>query len=117
MGTSSKLILVVAIFATTVSSTCRKKLICADNSTYTFINNDARAYPDKDSIRVGDTLWIEINMPTTLRDTLTNTMIDFSGAVSVGNAFSIDIFVGGSISNPGTSYAANNFNYYIINGQ
>jgi len=118
MGINIKLTMVVTtLFVTTINSTCKKGQVCADNNTYTFINNYAKAYPDSDSIRVGDTLWIEISMPTTLKDELTNTMIDFSDAVSVGNTFSIDVFVGGNVNNPGTAYAANNFNYYVINGQ
>lgn len=118
MRSNIKLILVVAItFATTISSTCKKSLICADNNTYTFINNDARAYPDRDSIRVGDTLWIEISMPTTLSDALTNTMIDFSNAVSVGNSPGVGQFIGGSVSDPGVIGAVDKFNYSIIKGE
>ena len=118
MGTNIKITLVVAIIlATTISSTCKKNLICGDKASYFFTNNHATAYPTRDSIRVGDTLVVEISMPTTLRDTLTNSLIDFSDAIGIGNSFSMDIFTGGSVSNPGSSFAANNFEYYVFNGQ
>jgi hypothetical protein len=118
MDINYKSIMVITIiFATTVYSTCKKGRICGDNNTYTFINNNARAYPDKDSIRIGDTLWIDITMPTTLRDITTNSMIDFSEAVSVGNSPGLGKFTGGSVSDPGTIGAVDKFNYYITKGQ
>lgn len=117
MDINSKTTLVVAIlFATTISSTC-KKFICADNNTYTFIKNYAKAYPDKDSIRIGDTIWIEITMPTTLKDALTNAIIDFSNAVGIGNAFGVGLFTDGSVSDPGVTGAVDKFDYSIIKGK
>ncbi len=118
MVINSKIILIVVIiFATTISSTCKKKFICADSNTYTFINNYAKAYPDKDSIQIGDTLWIQINMPTILKDITTNTMTDFSNAVSVGNTFGVGLFTGGSESDPGVTGAVNKFDYLVAKGQ
>jgi hypothetical protein len=118
MGIDNRRMLVVVIlFTTTIGSTCKNKLICADNNTYTFINNYAKVYPDKDSIRVGDTLWTEIKMPTTLKDEQTNVMVDFSDAVSVGNTLGIGLFTGGSVNDPGSTGAVDKFDYSVIMGQ
>lgn len=116
INNSRIIMLVIILFATTISSTC-KKLICADTNTYTFIHNYARAYPNKDSVRVGDTIWIEISTPTILKDITTNTMIDFSNATSVGNSIGIVLAVGGSINDPGVVGALDKFNYFISKGQ
>jgi hypothetical protein len=118
MGTSFKNIMVVAIlFATTINSTCKKNLICADNNTYTFINNYAKTYPDRDSIHIGDTIWIEFNLPIFFKDNLTQQMIDFSNSPNFGNHLSELKFIGGSLLDPGSSYATERFRYILIKGK
>lgn len=62
---------------TLIYSRC-KPIICSDAISYSFKVDSARAYQDKDSIRVGDTLWIEIDLPTQLQDINTNRIVDYN---------------------------------------
>lgn len=57
----------VIIFLTIVFSTSKKSILSCTESTYSF-NVDAKVYPNKDSINIGDTMWLEINSPTTFTD-------------------------------------------------
>ncbi len=110
------LVILITIGVVSINSTCTKDgvLGCA-NSVYSF-KTGVQAYPDKDSILVGDTIWLEVNIPTKLIDVSTNTLVDFSDAANFGSAISFDMFIGGSISNPGISFAANNFNFFLSKG-
>lgn len=63
---------------------CNKRFGCEKN-VYGFAIG-IKAYPDKDNLMVGDTIWFEINEPTTLRDTQTGRMIDYSNAANLGSA-------------------------------
>lgn len=112
----SRVLILVVLSFITIFSTCKKGTLCGDNNTYTFTHNYASAYPNKDSVLVGDTIWIEINIPFRLRDINTNQIVDYSNAVSIGNSFGVGEFIGGSISEPGTMGAVNNFNYITIKG-
>lgn len=98
---------------TTVFATCRKN--CVETS-YSF-NISARAYPDKDSIHVGDTLWLEVNAPTTLHDNLSGTTVDYSGAENLGTAVKLLSINGGSLSDPGTSYVMDSFDFVLQIGR
>lgn len=51
----------IGVFLSMVSSTCKCGTGCAEIK-YSF-NINCKAYPDKDSINVGDTIWIEIKAP------------------------------------------------------
>lgn len=73
---------IVIIFSTTVFSTCKKSILGCTESTYSF-NVDARVFPDKDSINIGDTICVEINSSTTLIDQF-STPVDFSNANNLG---------------------------------
>src|SRR5689334_11622357 len=70
---------------------CNKRLDCA-NTVYSF-EMGIKAYPDKDSINVGDTIWLEVNEPTTLKDVFSGKMIDYSGAVNLGSFVSFSKLV------------------------
>ncbi len=84
MATKIKICAVAAIiFATTIFSKCKKiSLLGCTESSYSF-NVDAKVYPDKDSINIGDTIWVEINSPTTFTDQF-NTPVDYSQANNLG---------------------------------
>ncbi len=99
----------------TTFSTCKKGSLGCANTVFNF-KIGAKAYPDKDSILVGDTIWLEIDAPTKLTDINSNTIVDYSGADNLRNALSFDIFTGGSVSDPGTAYAANDFNFSLKTG-
>ncbi len=107
---------VIGFFTVTGINGCGKLgLGCADTK-FTF-QTSIRAYPDKDSIRVGDTVWLESNIPVSLNDISTKNLIDYSGASNLGTVISLDRFTGGSISDPGTTYAANEFKYVLLKGK
>ncbi len=97
---------VLAICYTILLNGCGKKF-CA-NTTFNF-KGSVKAYPDKDSIHINDTIWIELNTPTKLKDLTTGQMIDYSGAGNFGAAINFAKFNGGTISNPGATSAANDF--------
>ena len=109
---SMKLILVIIVIASFAFSSCFKN--CSDTS-YAF-DTEAKVYPDKDSIRVGDTLWIEVTTPTTLIDNLSGKKVDYSGAENMGAAIQISSFHSGSIEQTGASYALDSFHYYLFRG-
>ncbi len=44
-----------------------------------------RAYPDYDSISIGDTIWFEINNPIRFKDINTSQIIDYSNAENLGS--------------------------------
>ena len=55
---------------------------CSD-VTYSF-DIHSQVYPDKDSIHVGDTIWIEAMSPSTVTDKLSGKQIDYSNAENMG---------------------------------
>jgi len=91
---------------------CNKKFNCAEN-VYGF-DLGIKAYPDKDSINVGDTLWLEVNSPTTLKDFRSGSMVDYSGAENLGSFIAFSKVEGAT---PKWVDAANKFNYKLIYGQ
>ena len=107
-------ILLITAMATTFS-TCKKGGLGCANTVYNF-KIGVTAYPDKDSIHIGDTLWFELNAPTSLQDNNSGKLIDYSGASNLGTAISVVKFIGGSISDPGAVYSANSFNYFLAIG-
>jgi hypothetical protein len=116
MATKIFAIAVLFIIATaTIFSTCKKSGLGCANTVYNF-KVAAQAYPDKDSVRINDTIWFAVDFPKNLIDINSNNNVSFNGASNLGTALSFDIFIGGNISNPGTSYAANNFNYLLLVG-
>lgn len=103
---------VIILMMTTIYATCRKN--CADTS-YSF-NLNAHVHPDKESVHIGDTLWLYISTPTTLLDNISGKTIDHSRAKNLGISISFLSFHGGSISDPGASYVLDSFQYVLVNG-
>lgn len=102
-------VIVVFLYTATVFATCRKDCSRID---YSF-EIAAKAYPDLDSIRVGDTIWIEINEPVFLKDLKTNTSINYSGTVNLGTNLGFQEIKG---STPQLINSANDFLFKIIEG-
>jgi len=98
----------------TIYSTCKKRINCND-TIYSF-EASIKAFPDLDSINIGDTIWLELTSPTNLRDVISGNTIDFSGAENFGNAIRIFEFTGGSVSDPGGVGAVFDFDYKLIYG-
>lgn len=108
--------LLMIISMATIFSTCKKGgLGCAD-TVYNF-QLEAHIKPDLDSIHKKDTIWLEINSPTILTDVSSGKTVNFSNASNLGTAISFVKFIGGSVSNPGAEYAANDFNTYVSEGR
>ena len=70
-----------------IQAKCTKTPFDCANTAYSFLL-PVRAYPDKDSINIGDTIWLEINESTTFTNGQANQVVDYSGAVNLGTALS-----------------------------
>jgi hypothetical protein len=110
---SIAILLIVAI--SSVFSTCRKGGLGCANTIYNF-RISTQAYPDKDSISIGDTIWISLDEPTIFTDLLSGEEIDYNMAANLGFGLTFDKFIGGSFSNPGTESAVKSFSYNLIEG-
>lgn len=103
------LLLIIAIAST--FGTCKKSGLGCASADYSF-KASAVAYPDKDSIRIGDTIWIKSNIPSSLADQISSQTIDYSNASNLSLSIQLLKFTGGSINDPGASYSANKFSYF-----
>ena len=90
---------------------CNKRLDCA-NTVYSF-EMGIKAYPDRDSISVGDTIWLEINEPATLKDALSGKMIDYSDAANLGTAISFAKLIAVSQTD---DQVASQFKFVLLQG-
>ncbi|MGH2565696.1 MAG: hypothetical protein ACRDE5_14365, partial [Ginsengibacter sp.] len=96
-----------------VFSTCKKGGVgCTESSIYFTV--DAKVYPDKDSINVGDTIFVEINIPTTLPDQF-NKMINYSKANNLGTDMGFVKLVNASPIQ--LDDAVPYFTFYLISGK
>ncbi len=64
----------------TMGGNCMKDCI---KQEYSF-NIPLIAYPDLDSIRMGDTVWLDVSVPSTLTDEITGNSIEFTNATNLG---------------------------------
>lgn len=70
-----------------INSCGEKGLGCAD-TTYNFQIGES-VNPDKDSIRVGDTLYLKVNTLTKLKDLQSGNVVDYSNVGNLGNVITI----------------------------
>lgn len=106
--------LIVSFFALfSIYATCNKRLDCA-NTMYSF-QFDIKAYPNEDSILLGDTVWVEIDEPTTLKDAFSGNMIDYGSAANLGTVISFQAY--SSLTGQFTVNAANKFDFMISKGK
>jgi hypothetical protein len=70
-----------------IKANCTKLPFDCAKTVYSF-QLSVKASPDKDTINVGDTIWLEINEPTLIRDGISGEMIDYSGTSNLGSALS-----------------------------
>ncbi len=105
-------ILIFILWITTQAS-CNKNCV---ESKYSF-KIGIKASPNLDSINLNDTIWLEVNESTTLKDLSSDNIVDYSNASNLGTAISFGEFIGGSVSNPGGIPAVNAFNYNLITGK
>lgn len=88
MVTKIKWILTIGFFcmiANNMSSCTPSFLVGCPESLYHF-EMDAHIVPDRDTVGIGDTIWVEINSPVVFKDQMTNEEITFSDASNLGTA-------------------------------
>jgi hypothetical protein len=93
-------------------STCKKGGLGCANTVYNF-EIAGKIYPDKDSIHIGDTVWLELNIPTNFTDITSNQIVDYSGAENLGSAIGFGEY--SVINNPAP--AANSFLDVLVKGK
>lgn len=64
---------------------CNKMPLDCANVKYSF-QLPVKAYPDKDTVNVGDTIWLEINESTNFINSQSGETIDYSGVGNLGSA-------------------------------
>lgn len=102
--------LLLLIALASLNFQCKKRFGCAD-TVYNF-EIGVKAYPDSDSINIGDTIWFEINTPDILRDKQTNALIDYSGVENLGSVISLQKLNNNSF----TIKALNKFKLILLKG-
>lgn len=91
MATNIKLLVILKVIGMTmIYSTCRKPIDCSQ-TIYSF-EAFFKAYPDLDSLRVGDTLFLEFNSSTMLNDVNRSQLVNFAGAENLGTVLSFTEF-------------------------
>jgi len=96
---------------TNIYATCNKRLDC-DRTVYSFEGNFT-ASPDEDSIQLNDTIFLELAMPTTLKNVPTNQIVDFGKAVNLGTNISFDKL---QDNNGDVQFCADCFELKLIHG-
>ncbi len=102
--------LLLLIALASLNFQCKKRFGCAD-TVYSF-EIGIKAYPDSDSINIGDTIWLEINTPDILRDKQTNALINYSGVENLGSVISFQKLDNNSF----TIKALNKFKLILLKG-
>lgn len=74
--------IIIAIVVTFIFNSCGKNIIGACHQSFAF-KIDAKVYPDKDSVNVGDTIFIEINIPIMLTDSSSGERLNLDGATRI----------------------------------
>jgi hypothetical protein len=91
------------------ASTCKKNCL---QMNY-FFSIAAKAYPDIDSIYIGDTVLFEINEPVVLNELNSGSPINYSNAVNISTAIGIVELISVNVYN---TYAISDFKINLING-
>ncbi len=90
---------------------CKKLQLDCTQIKYNF-QLPVKAFPDKDSVNIGDTIWLEINESTTLKNT-DGSIINYGGAANLGSAIGFskrDTVLKEWVD------AVNHFSFYLIKG-
>lgn len=103
----------ICIYLITVFNSCKKDILGCGESSILF-TVDAKVYPDKDSVNVGDTIYVEINIPTTLPDQ-NNKMVDYSKANNLGTDMGFVKLV--NVSPIKVDNAVGDFTFELISGK
>jgi hypothetical protein len=71
-----------------IKANCTKLPFDCAKTVYSF-QLPVKAFPDKDTINIGDTIWLEINERTLIRDGVSGEMTDYSGAENLGTVIAL----------------------------
>ncbi len=102
--------LAIGILTIFSKCTCTKEILGCANTVYNFKIPET-INPDKDSVRIGDTLFLQVLASSTVTDLQTGQTIDYSGTANLGNVVTILRFNADS-----TAGAINNFYLDILSG-
>ena len=91
-------------------STCKKGGLGCANSVYSFQLGESIT-PDKDSIRIGDTIFLNVNTSTKLTDLQTGTLVEYNNTSNLGNVVTLLRFL-----TVNTQGAVNNFSLVLLKG-
>ncbi len=117
MGTNKNRLLAISLFTASLffqRCSCKKAfgLDCAEVK-YGF-ELPVKAFPNNDSISIGDTIWLQINESTSFKDVQSGQIIDYSGAENLGTVLSFGNY--DSSLNSWTNENPNNFKLVLMNG-
>ncbi|MGH2565695.1 MAG: hypothetical protein ACRDE5_14360, partial [Ginsengibacter sp.] len=102
-------ILLIIAMATTFS-TCKKGGLGCANTVYNFQIGESMS-PDKDSVHIGDTLFLKVFTSSTLNELQTGQLVDYSNTSNLGNVVTILRFI-----NNQTPGAINDFSLTTLEG-
>jgi hypothetical protein len=112
---TNKLKYITLIFAISfflIKCDCKKLQIDCTNIKYNF-QLPVKVYPDKDSINIGDTIWLEVDESTILKDNISSSNVDYSGTENLGTVITFNKLVNiGKLE-----YAIDNFKITVLKGQ
>ena len=97
-------------FVIIINSGCPKPCV-EENLSF---NITSQITPDKDSVHVGDTIYLVSSFPTKLKDQSSGQLIDYSNSTGIGSDISISIIPQGDTIGKGAIFE---FNYLSINGK
>ena len=88
---------------------------CKKNCATVFYNFELgiRAYPDRDSVNIGDTIFFEIDEPVTLNDAGTGLLITYNQTKNLGTAISFAELISTNVVN---QFANNDFKIKLFKG-
>ncbi len=107
--------ILITLFVTSlflIKCGCKKLQIDCTQIRYNF-QLPVKAYPDKDSINIGDTLYLKIDESSILRDSISSSNIDYSGTENLGTVITFNKLVAvGKLE-----YALDKFKISVVKGQ
>lgn len=92
---------------------CSKTPLDCASTKYSFVL-PVKAYPDKDTVNIGDTIWFEINEGTSFKNGQTGEIVDYSGAANLGSVLSFGNY--NTVLKSWTNESPNSFSLVISNG-
>jgi hypothetical protein len=96
-----------------IKAGCSKTPLDCANTKYSF-QLPVKAYPDKDTVNTGDTIWLEINEGTSFKNGQSGEIVDYSGASNLGSVLSFGNY--NTVLKSWTNESPNSFSLVISNG-